>query len=232
MTDQSPIRSRARNSPPDRHLASAWAPPARSDMGVRDAARGTRSASRQKRLTGAGAGVMLCVLGLVLGAACSSSKKAATETPIGSTSAVASAPTMSSSTADASSAAVASSAAASRAAASRAAASRAAASRAAASSRAAAASSAAASRAAASRAAASRAAASRAAASSSAAAPAPGPTAQDCTPGYSPCIPLGPDVDCAGGSGNGPRYVQGPVRVTGSDPYGLDRDHDGIGCDS
>ena len=54
--------------------------------------------------------------------------------------------------------------------------------------------------------------------------------AQDCTPGYSPCIPPGPDVDCAGGSGDGPRYVQGPVYVTGSDPYGLDRDGNGIGC--
>lgn len=55
----------------------------------------------------------------------------------------------------------------------------------------------------------------------------------NCTPGYSPCIPdLGTDVDCAGGSGNGPRYVQGPVRVTGSDPYGLDSDGDGWGCES
>lgn len=53
----------------------------------------------------------------------------------------------------------------------------------------------------------------------------------NCTPGYSPCIPPGSDVDCAGGSGNGPRYVQGPIRVTGSDPYGLDRDGDGVGCD-
>jgi hypothetical protein len=57
------------------------------------------------------------------------------------------------------------------------------------------------------------------------AAPAP-----DCTPGYDPCIPPGSDVDCAGGKGNGPRYVDGPVSVTGSDPYGLDSDHDGIGC--
>ncbi|MGH4024403.1 MAG: hypothetical protein ACRDRV_07435 [Pseudonocardiaceae bacterium] len=39
------------------------------------------------------------------------------------------------------------------------------------------------------------------------------------------------DVDCAGGSGNGPAYVQGPVRVVGSDIYGLDRDSDGEGCD-
>ncbi len=52
-----------------------------------------------------------------------------------------------------------------------------------------------------------------------------------CTPGYSPCIPPASDVDCAGGSGNGPAYVDGPVYVTGSDPYGLDADGDGIGCD-
>jgi hypothetical protein len=56
--------------------------------------------------------------------------------------------------------------------------------------------------------------------------------AASCTPGYSPCIAPGSDVDCAGGSGNGPRYVHGPIRVTGSDPYGLDSDHDGIGCET
>jgi resuscitation-promoting factor RpfB len=53
----------------------------------------------------------------------------------------------------------------------------------------------------------------------------------DCTPGYSPCIPPGPDVDCAGGSGDGSRYVSGPIQVTGSDPYGLDGDNDGVGCE-
>jgi len=52
----------------------------------------------------------------------------------------------------------------------------------------------------------------------------------DCQ-GYSPCILPGPDVDCAGGSGDGPRYVSGPVQVNGSDPYGLDSDGDGIGCE-
>ncbi len=33
--------------------------------------------------------------------------------------------------------------------------------------------------------------------------------------------------------GNGPAYVRGPVRVKviGIDPYGLDRDKDGIGCE-
>jgi hypothetical protein len=58
-----------------------------------------------------------------------------------------------------------------------------------------------------------------------------GASGAGCTPGYSPCIPPGPDVDCAGGSGNGPRYVQGPVQVTGSDPYHLDANGDGVGCD-
>jgi hypothetical protein len=52
----------------------------------------------------------------------------------------------------------------------------------------------------------------------------------NCTPGYSPCLPPASDYDCAGGSGDGPKYVTGPVRVTGSDPYGLDADGNGIGC--
>jgi hypothetical protein len=51
-----------------------------------------------------------------------------------------------------------------------------------------------------------------------------------CTPGYSPCLPPAPDYDCAGGSGDGPKYT-GRVTVTGSDPYGLDSDGDGVGCD-
>jgi hypothetical protein len=45
------------------------------------------------------------------------------------------------------------------------------------------------------------------------------------------CVPIASDVDCAGGSGNGPAYVQGPVRIVGSDVYDLDRDGDGIACD-
>ena len=53
-----------------------------------------------------------------------------------------------------------------------------------------------------------------------------------CDPNYSGCVPIASDVDCAGGSGNGPAYVQGPVRVIGTDIYGLDADGDGIGCDS
>jgi resuscitation-promoting factor RpfB len=38
-------------------------------------------------------------------------------------------------------------------------------------------------------------------------------------------------VDCAGGSGNGPAYVSGPIRVTGDDIYDLDSDSDGIACE-
>lgn len=52
-----------------------------------------------------------------------------------------------------------------------------------------------------------------------------------CDPNYSDCVPIASDVDCEGGSGNGPAYVQGPITVIGSDIYGLDRDGDGIGCE-
>jgi hypothetical protein len=44
-------------------------------------------------------------------------------------------------------------------------------------------------------------------------------------------VPVASDVDCEGKGGNGPAYVRGPVRVVGSDIYGLDRDGDGIGCE-
>jgi hypothetical protein len=44
-------------------------------------------------------------------------------------------------------------------------------------------------------------------------------------------VPIASDVDCAGGSGNGPAYVEGPVRVVGEDIYGLDHDNDGTGCE-
>ena len=55
---------------------------------------------------------------------------------------------------------------------------------------------------------------------------------QQCDPNYSgACVPIASDVDCAGGRGNGPAYVQGPVQVVGTDIYGLDRDGDGIGCE-
>ncbi len=53
-----------------------------------------------------------------------------------------------------------------------------------------------------------------------------------CDPNYSgPCVPIASDVDCAGGSGNGPAYVSGPVTVVGNDIYGLDRDGNGVACE-
>lgn len=60
--------------------------------------------------------------------------------------------------------------------------------------------------------------------------PVPG-TNPGCDPNYSGCVPIASDVDCAGGSGNGPAYVRGPVEVIGRDIYGLDADHDGVGCE-
>ncbi|WP_198940676.1 hypothetical protein [Micromonospora sp. CB01531] len=56
-------------------------------------------------------------------------------------------------------------------------------------------------------------------------------TTRKCDPNYSGCVPIASDVDCAGGSGNGPAYVQGPVRVIATDIYRLDADGDGIACD-
>lgn len=56
-------------------------------------------------------------------------------------------------------------------------------------------------------------------------------TSSQCDPNYSGCVPIASDVDCEGGSGNGPVYVKGPVKVIGKDIYGLDRDGDGIGCE-
>ncbi|MGF1668266.1 MAG: thermonuclease family protein [Acidimicrobiia bacterium] len=57
-------------------------------------------------------------------------------------------------------------------------------------------------------------------------------TESGCHPSYEgACVPVNvEDVDCAGGSGDGPYYV-GRVTVVGPDVYGLDRDGDGIGCE-
>jgi hypothetical protein len=52
-----------------------------------------------------------------------------------------------------------------------------------------------------------------------------------CDPNYSDCVPVASDVDCAGGRGDGPAYVKGPVKVIGKDIYQLDRDGNGIGCE-
>jgi hypothetical protein len=62
--------------------------------------------------------------------------------------------------------------------------------------------------------------------------PPPAPANDGCHPSYEgACVPIADDVDCAGGSGNGPAYVQGPIRVIGPDVYDLERDGDGIACD-
>jgi hypothetical protein len=57
--------------------------------------------------------------------------------------------------------------------------------------------------------------------------------ARNCDPAYpDACLHDGiGDYDCAGGSGNGPNYVRGPIRVRPPDPFGLDRDGDGVGCE-
>ena len=63
--------------------------------------------------------------------------------------------------------------------------------------------------------------------------PPPKPPSANCHPSYAgACLTPGiGDYDCAGGSGNGPNYVAGPIRVVGWDEFGLDRDGDGIGCE-
>lgn len=64
------------------------------------------------------------------------------------------------------------------------------------------------------------------------AAPVPQQQGSDCDPNYSgACVPIASDVDCAGGSGNGPEYVSGPVYVVGDDIYELDREGDGVACE-
>jgi hypothetical protein len=46
----------------------------------------------------------------------------------------------------------------------------------------------------------------------------------DCHPGYLPCVPVADSVDCTD--------IRTVVRVIGNDDYGLDRDGDGVGCES
>jgi hypothetical protein len=61
---------------------------------------------------------------------------------------------------------------------------------------------------------------------------APATGAPSCDSNYTgACVPVASDVDCEGGSGNGPAYVSGPVTVVGDDIYKLDRDGNGVGCE-
>ena len=62
---------------------------------------------------------------------------------------------------------------------------------------------------------------------------APAQQSSGCDSNYADaCVPISSDVDCAGGSGNGPAYFDGVARVVGSDVYDLDRDGDGYACET
>lgn len=61
-------------------------------------------------------------------------------------------------------------------------------------------------------------------------APAPAPSCHASYQGA--CLAIGAgDYDCAGGSGNGPNYIAGPIYVVGWDEFELDRDGDGVACE-
>lgn len=47
-----------------------------------------------------------------------------------------------------------------------------------------------------------------------------------CARGYVPCLPVKADLDCGQIPG-----ARKPIRVTGADPYGLDADRNGLGCE-
>lgn len=63
---------------------------------------------------------------------------------------------------------------------------------------------------------------------------APKPASPSCHPSYKgACLkPDASDYDCAGGSGDGPYYVDGPIQVVAYDEYKLDRDGDGVACEN
>jgi hypothetical protein len=60
-----------------------------------------------------------------------------------------------------------------------------------------------------------------------------GGTTTSCDPNYEgACLdPEAEDYDCAGGEGDGPEYVEGPIRITGEDRFGLDGNEDGVACE-
>jgi hypothetical protein len=58
-------------------------------------------------------------------------------------------------------------------------------------------------------------------------------TGDNCHPAYyGACLRKDAvDYDCQGGGGDGPDFIRGPVYLSGgSDPFELDKDGDGIGC--
>ena len=54
--------------------------------------------------------------------------------------------------------------------------------------------------------------------------PAPTLVVTQCNNNYDPCVPIDPTVTCP--------QIGVRVRVVGIDEYGLDRDGDGVGCES
>jgi len=52
------------------------------------------------------------------------------------------------------------------------------------------------------------------------------PTGSGCQPGYSPCLPRVADLNCSDIPAS-----KKPISVTGSDPYRLDGDGDGMACE-
>jgi hypothetical protein len=54
--------------------------------------------------------------------------------------------------------------------------------------------------------------------------PAPTLVVTECNTNYEPCVPTDPTVTCT--------QIGVQVRVVGTDEYGLDRDGDGVGCES
>jgi endonuclease YncB( thermonuclease family) len=57
--------------------------------------------------------------------------------------------------------------------------------------------------------------------------PTPTSTSGDCAEGYDPCLPVVRDLDCPEIEAMG----LAPVTVSGGDPYRLDGDGDGVGCE-
>jgi endonuclease YncB( thermonuclease family) len=57
--------------------------------------------------------------------------------------------------------------------------------------------------------------------------PPPASTTEGCAAGYSPCLPIVSDLDC----GDIADELK-PIRVTGDDPYRLDGEGDGWGCEA
>jgi len=51
-----------------------------------------------------------------------------------------------------------------------------------------------------------------------------GIVAEECSPHYEPCLPVTDDLNCSD--------LDSQVRVVGEDLYNLDRDGNGVGCES